>query len=64
MAEGATGGYSPILVGTVTLPNVSDREEALEVLRRTIRQLESLGRRTDGQNDDLQEARELLEEWD
>jgi tetratricopeptide (TPR) repeat protein len=50
--------------GTLTLKNASDREEALELLRRTVRQLESLQRRTDGQNDDLAKARELLEEWD
>jgi len=47
----------------VTLRNLSDREEALEMLERTIRELESLRRRTDGQNDDLDEARELLAEW-
>jgi tetratricopeptide (TPR) repeat protein len=49
--------------GVVTLRNVSDREEALEILKKAIRELESLRSRTRGQNDDLAEARELLSSW-
>ena len=49
--------------GTVALKSVSDREDALEILTRTVRELESLGRRTAGQEDDLKEARELLASW-
>jgi tetratricopeptide (TPR) repeat protein len=49
--------------GTVTLRSMSDREEALEVLKKGIRDLEALGRRTKSQNDDLKEARELLASW-
>ncbi|MBN1837161.1 MAG: hypothetical protein JW820_14995 [Spirochaetales bacterium] len=48
---------------TVTLKNQSDRDEAMELLTATIRELESLGRRTDGQEDDLGKAKELLAEW-
>jgi tetratricopeptide (TPR) repeat protein len=49
--------------GTVTLRNVSDREEALDMLKKAIRDLEALGRRSKGQNDDLKEAQELLASW-
>jgi tetratricopeptide (TPR) repeat protein len=49
--------------GTISIANVSDREEALDILTRNIRTLESLGRRSEAQNDDLKEARELLAEW-
>jgi tetratricopeptide (TPR) repeat protein len=48
---------------TVALKNLSDREEALELLTRVVRDLESMSRRTDGQNDDLEEAKELIAEW-
>ena len=49
--------------GTLTIGNVSDREEALDILTSTVRQLEALGRRTEEQKDDLKEAKELLAEW-
>jgi hypothetical protein len=49
--------------GTVTLRNVSDREEALDMLKKAIRDLEAPGRRSKGQNDDLKEAQELLASW-
>jgi tetratricopeptide (TPR) repeat protein len=47
----------------VSLKNMSDREEALEMINWVIRELQGLSGRTDSQNDDLQEARELFESW-
>ena len=47
----------------VSLKNMSDREEALELINWVIRELEGLSGRTDSQNDDLQEARQLLSSW-
>jgi tetratricopeptide (TPR) repeat protein len=47
----------------VTLGDMSDREEALQLINRVVRELERLPGRTNSQNDDLQEARELLESW-
>ena len=48
---------------TVSLKDMSDREEALELINWVIRELQGLSGRTDSQNDDLQEAREVLESW-
>jgi hypothetical protein len=48
----------------ISIENISDREEALELIDWVIRELESLSGRTDSQNDDLEEARELLESWE
>jgi tetratricopeptide (TPR) repeat protein len=47
----------------VSLKDMSDREEALEMIKWVIRELEGSASRTDSQNDDLQEAREVLESW-
>jgi tetratricopeptide (TPR) repeat protein len=47
----------------VSLKDMSDREEALEMIKWVIRELEGIAGRTDGQNDDLQEAGEVLESW-
>lgn len=49
--------------GSLTLKNLSDREEARELIAWTIRQLESLAGRTPGQEDDLKEARETQAGW-
>lgn len=48
--------------GTVDIPNMEDREEAGELLRRMIRLMEALADRTDGQQRNLEDARELLAE--
>ena len=48
----------------VSLKDMSDREEALELINWVIRELEHLPRRTDAQEDDLREAKEVLESWD
>jgi tetratricopeptide (TPR) repeat protein len=47
----------------VSLKDTSDREEALDMIRWVIQELEGLTERTDSQDDDLQEAREVLESW-
>jgi tetratricopeptide (TPR) repeat protein len=47
----------------VSLKEISDREEALGMIDRVIGELEKIGDRTDSQNDDLMEARELLASW-
>jgi tetratricopeptide (TPR) repeat protein len=47
----------------VTLEDTSDREEALELINWVIRELQNLSERTDSQDDDLKEAREVLESW-
>lgn len=49
--------------GTLTLKNLSDREEALALIQWTVRELESIAGRTANQNDDLQEAREVAAGW-
>ncbi|MFP4113007.1 MAG: hypothetical protein ACOC2Y_02215 [Spirochaetota bacterium] len=46
--------------GTVEIPDRSDREEAEELLLDMIRRLEAIGDRTAGQEDELEDARELL----
>ena len=45
--------------GVVDIPAQSDREEAEDLLRRMITSLESISDRSDGQNRQLEEAREL-----
>jgi tetratricopeptide (TPR) repeat protein len=47
----------------VSLKDMSDREEARELINWVIRELQGLTGRTDSQNDDLKEAREVLESW-
>jgi len=47
----------------VSLKDMSDREEALELINWVIRELQGLPGRTDSQDDDLKEAREVLESW-
>ncbi len=47
----------------VSLKEMSDREEALEMIGWVIRELESLPGRTGSQDDDLKEAREVLASW-
>jgi hypothetical protein len=49
--------------GTLTLKNISDREEAQELLAWTVGQLQALPRRTQGEEDDLQEALETQSDW-
>lgn len=49
--------------GNVTLKNMSDREEARDLLRFVIRELEAKADRTAGNNGDLQEARKKLAEY-
>lgn len=48
--------------GTVELKSLSDREEALELLRWVIHGLEAVPDRSENQNKDLTEAREILAE--
>jgi len=48
---------------TVSLKDMSDREEALELINWVIQELQNLPERTDSQDDDLKEAREVLESW-
>lgn len=47
--------------GMIDIPNQDDREEAESLLRRMIDLLEDLSDRTDGQNRNLEKARELLD---
>jgi len=47
----------------VTLKDISDREEALELINWAIGELKGLSGRTDSQDDDLKEAEEVLESW-
>jgi hypothetical protein len=42
---------------------MSDREEALELIKWVVRELRGLSGRTDSQNDDLKEAEEVLDSW-
>ena len=49
--------------GVTTIKNMSDREEAVEVIRMVIRELESVPNRKKLQDDDLAEAKELLSMW-
>jgi hypothetical protein len=47
----------------VTLENVSDRQEALELVSWAAQQLQDLPQRTRSQRDDLKEAQDLLAAW-
>ncbi|UCF99406.1 MAG: hypothetical protein JSV89_07660 [Spirochaetaceae bacterium] len=47
----------------VSLKDMSDRDEAMELINWVIGELQRLPKRTDSQNDDLEEAREVLESW-
>ena len=49
--------------GSLSLKDQSDREEARELLGWTIGELQALPRRTQGEEDDLQEALELQSGW-
>lgn len=49
--------------GVVTLQKASDREEALELIAWTVKQMEGLASRDRSQEDDLKEARETLAGW-
>jgi tetratricopeptide (TPR) repeat protein len=49
--------------GTLTLKNISDREEAQELLAWTVGELQALPRRTQGEEDDLKEALETQSGW-
>ena len=49
--------------GTLTLKNLSDREEAQELLAWTVGQLQAIPRRTQGEEDDLKEALETQSGW-
>jgi len=48
---------------SVTLKNMSDQEEALELINWVIRELEGMSNRSGSQDDDLKEAEEVLESW-
>jgi tetratricopeptide (TPR) repeat protein len=48
---------------SLTLKNMSDREEALELINWVIRELEGMSNRNGSQDDDLKEAKEVLESW-
>ena len=50
--------------GSLKIKNMSDREEARQLLSWTIQQLEDISNRSDGQNDDLQEAQSFLAEFE
>ena len=49
--------------GTLTLKNLSDREEARELLAWAIAQLQALPQRSQGEEDDLKEALEVQAGW-
>ncbi len=49
--------------GVLDIENVSDREEALRIIRRVVDEFESMPSLTKGQQEDLEEAREDLERW-
>lgn len=49
--------------GAVSLRNISDREEAVELINRVIRELRAVPNRSGSQDDDLKEAEEVLESW-
>ena len=49
--------------GAVELKNVSDREEAMEMINWVIKELSSIKNRKKSQNDDLKEAKETLSGW-
>lgn len=49
--------------GIVTLKNISDRQEAEELIAWVIRELESIPNRDADQDGDLKEAREVQESW-
>ena len=47
----------------VSLKEMSDREEALEMIKWVVRELQGISNRTDSQDDDLKEALEVLGSW-
>ena len=49
---------------SVTLKNMSDQEEALELINWVIRELEGMSNRSGSQDDDLKEAEESFESWE
>lgn len=49
--------------GTVPIKNMSDREEANEIMDKIIAELEGISRRNKTQNDDLKDAKEIKEGW-
>ena len=49
---------------SVTLKNMSDQEEALELINWVIRELEGISNRSGSQDDDLKEAEESFESWE
>ncbi len=49
--------------GSVPLPPLSDRQEALEIVRRAVQRMEALPSRSPKVEKDLKEARQLLKEW-
>jgi len=48
----------------VSLKKLSDREEALEMIKWVVRELQGISVRTDSQDDDLKEALEVLGSWE
>ncbi|MBN2444714.1 MAG: hypothetical protein JXJ04_25385 [Spirochaetales bacterium] len=49
--------------GTMKLKNISDKEEALEIINKVIGDLEKLSKRDKQQSDDLKDAKELKDGW-
>ncbi len=50
--------------GIVSLKDISDREEAVEMIRWVIEKLESIPNKTPSKLDDLKESKELLAKWE
>jgi len=50
--------------GTLSLKNISDKEEALELLNTVIKELQGISNRNKDQNDNLEEALELKANWE
>ena len=48
---------------SVNLKNMSDRDEAVELINWVIRELRAIPNRSGSQDDDLKEAEEVLESW-
>ncbi len=49
--------------GTISLPDGSDRDEAMDIINWVISEIQALDSPTQGQLDDLAEAEELLDDW-
>lgn len=49
--------------GTVPIKNMSDREEANEIMNKIIAELEGISKRDKQQNDDLEDAKKIKADW-